>query len=399
MSSYCLQALRTCEVLIHPRVPCLNGPIICENLVTIGDGEKNVTETCVSNTDNSGSVAGTFVRNWDTSKQSRIGYSEPIPSTSQSEIIQIGGNGLQNEIEEPMDSQGIENVPVVYRPVNDTIFSDLQNKRNKYRDFIGSLRNRDSAGELLIQGSDNTAGREHDSTATENTKTTTIEEKDVASKVLDVVVEINETSGSESDSNDKSKKRTRKEKNVEDGPSNPKYTKLKDSDAGISDNSKSETSKTNGDINDDISAITKNDVIDLDDSSSDSSNNDKGKYDGDRDKSKQSSKAGLPKPSTSKAGAIDVDTDDSSSSDEVEIEEDANKNNGAEKDVTDLGKEKINEKDGVIREEEFITTDSNGNKEVLTAIPIKDVGSDQVSKWKFNLSFTKTTLKSEIKWF
>ncbi|WAR28582.1 PELP1-like protein [Mya arenaria] len=36
VSSYCIEAMRMCETLIHPRVPCLNGPVICGTLINIG---------------------------------------------------------------------------------------------------------------------------------------------------------------------------------------------------------------------------------------------------------------------------------------------------------------------------------------------------------------------------
>ncbi|KAH3810241.1 hypothetical protein DPMN_138631 [Dreissena polymorpha] len=35
VSSYCMEAMRLCEVLIHHRVPCLKGPVVCENLIQI----------------------------------------------------------------------------------------------------------------------------------------------------------------------------------------------------------------------------------------------------------------------------------------------------------------------------------------------------------------------------
>ncbi|KAK3609793.1 hypothetical protein CHS0354_022655 [Potamilus streckersoni] len=37
VSSFCIEASRVCEALIHPRVPCLNGPIVCDSLVHIGN--------------------------------------------------------------------------------------------------------------------------------------------------------------------------------------------------------------------------------------------------------------------------------------------------------------------------------------------------------------------------
>ncbi|KAL3856385.1 hypothetical protein ACJMK2_011152 [Sinanodonta woodiana] len=37
VSSFCIEASRVCEALVHPRVPCLNGPIVCDSLVHIGN--------------------------------------------------------------------------------------------------------------------------------------------------------------------------------------------------------------------------------------------------------------------------------------------------------------------------------------------------------------------------
>ncbi|XP_045199997.2 proline-, glutamic acid- and leucine-rich protein 1-like [Mercenaria mercenaria] len=36
VSSYCVEAVRNCEVMIHARTPCLNGPVVCENLIHVG---------------------------------------------------------------------------------------------------------------------------------------------------------------------------------------------------------------------------------------------------------------------------------------------------------------------------------------------------------------------------
>ncbi|XP_060593779.1 proline-, glutamic acid- and leucine-rich protein 1-like [Ruditapes philippinarum] len=56
VSSYCVEAMRVCESLIHARVPCLNGPIVCDNLIHIGGdfshsakGQFNQTDTAQTN--------------------------------------------------------------------------------------------------------------------------------------------------------------------------------------------------------------------------------------------------------------------------------------------------------------------------------------------------------------
>ena len=371
-------------MMIHPRVPCLNGPIICENLVHIGEGEQSVTGTSVSNS--------------ETSKQPTTDPSEPTPSTSQSGPIERNLNDLQKDNDDSMDYDHVERIPIVYSPVNDTIVSEHENEINEQMKQYRSEGNR---VEIVNEGTErpymlirpydlDTRGSNN---ATARGSSNTIKKEDDGSEASDDVVAVMEISGSESDSNGQSKKRTRKEQDADDGPSVSKYTKLKDSD---DDNELENTDnelfglkrKINGDINEDSSVNPEKDVIDLDDSSSDSSANNVAKSNNVTPKVNAATNvkvADSPKPSTSNTGAIDIETDDSSSSDEVGIGLDANKNKKTMKDRTDIGKE--NDGRGVRSKETFITTDSEGNKEVLTAIPITNLDSDEVS-YSVNLQLT-----------
>ena len=376
VSSFCLQALRTCEVLIHPRVPCLNGPIICETLVHLGDSEPSVIRT-------SGSLS-------ETNRQS-TGHSELTPSTSQNGPMEMNSNDLQNENDEPMDSDHVKDPPIVYSPVNDTIVSKHENSVNEtlsnIRTMVPAARveivDRDSVGTFMID-----ARTARDST---NMDTARNLAGDNTAAAPDDVVEIHESSGS--DSEDQSKKRIRKEQDGYDGPSEPKYTKLEDAD----DVSGSENipfcfkEKVNGDENEDSSMITNSEKspINLDESSSDSSTYNTAKSDvvtPNIDAATKATVADSPKPSTSKAGAVDMTDGDSSSINdaendlEVSVDADNKENMETEKVRTDNGKE--NGKDGVGTEEPFVTTDSEGNKEVLTAIRITNLDSDEVSDCK-----------------
>lgn len=184
-------------------------------------------------------------------------------------------------------------------------------------------------------------------------------------------------------------KRNRKEQNEDDeGPSGPKYTKLKDSDDFNGFRNLSDLvngGRTSEGLN------SKNSPVELDDSSSDSvigTTADSGQiiFDKEHKTSIEYAKAtndtaSSPQPSTSKAGAIEIITDEDSGSVEeiAESSEDIVPDSTSrthELRINDAEEENVNCEPEV--QEPFITTDSEGNKEVLTAEPFIEHSSDEV---------------------
>ena len=312
VSSFCLEASRTCEVLIHPRVPCLNGPIICENVVYLSD---NLTD-----------------------KTAVQGHS----MLNNSDI-------LDNQIINDNQSQVLNSSNLQTQEYLASVNGGMQNFKTNVESFISDMGKGD------------------------NEKVTKKGKETIPKSSRDP------STGSESlpDLEDTSNKRVRNELSS-DGASMPKYAKT--DETGIS-------------VNSDF--IDK--PIDIDESSSESVEEPTAKgtivpfaVGTTTDVETTAGVIVEPQPSTSKEEAIEI-MSEGDSSDVEEITDDvANSEpavSNAQLIVTETAIEEVRttvekqteDVNGTETKDNFITTDSQGNKEVLTAMPITELSSDDVS--------------------
>ena len=274
VSSFCREALRTCEALIHPRVPCLNGPSVCENLLYLGDRVPNYTGVSTPNITN--------MTNFQ----------------DENNHIQTAGSNFSKNPEEHQTSSPVSSI---------TQFSTQKVQKN----HNSSLENKDRnlRQPSVESNSDSLPDLDEGSNTCKRVRITIINDDD------------------------------------DDEPQH-KYTKVKEAHSSRF---------------------------------------------GDRVES--------PQPSTSKTDAIEIVSDDSSSVEEIvsdvgvshrvmEMFTDSHREeivvgsvnsqgvNGEETGIDDTYQTEINGE--VETQDNFITTDSDGQKEVLVAIPVTELSSDEV---------------------